>query len=37
MNLVYLLKDLTNQFFIEFTNCCQNEVLNKELNKSVSI
>ena len=31
MNLVYPLKDLTNQFFNEFTDCCQNEVLNKKI------
>ena len=37
MNLVYLLKDLTNHFFNEFTDCCQNKVLNKKLNKFVSI
>ena len=37
MNLVYLLKDLTNHFFIEFTDYCRNEVLNKKLNKFVTI
>ena len=31
MNLVYPLKVLTNQFFNEFTDCCQNEVLNKKI------
>ena len=28
MNLVYLLKDLTNHFFIELADYCRNEVLN---------
>ena len=37
MSLVYLLKDLTNRFFNEFTDCCRNEVISKKLNKSVSI
>ena len=37
MNLVYIMKDLTNRFFNEFTYCCRNEVFNKKLNKSVSI
>ena len=37
MNLVYLLKDLTNRFFIEFADYCRNEVLTKKLNKFVSI
>ena len=27
--MVYLVKDLTNQFLIEFTDCFQNEVDNK--------
>ena len=31
MNLVYLLKDLTNRFFIEFTDYCRNEVLHKKI------
>ena len=37
VNLVYLLQDLTNRFFNEFTDCCRNEVINTKLNKSVSI
>ena len=37
MNLVYLLKDLTNCFFIEFADHCRNEVLTKKLNKFLSI
>ena len=36
MNLIYLLKDLTNRFFNEFTDCCRNGVTNKKLNESVS-
>ena len=37
VNLVYLLQDLTNHFFNEFTDCCRNEVINTKWNKSVSI
>ena len=37
MNLVYLLKDLTNHFFNEFTDCYQDKVFHKKLNKSVSV
>ena len=36
VNLVYLLKHLINRFN-GFTDCCRNEVINKKLNKSVSI
>ena len=36
-NLVYILKDLTNHFFSEFTDFCWNKVLDKKLNKSVSV
>ena len=36
-NLVYILKDLTNHFFREFTDFCWNKVLDKKLNKSVSV
>ena len=37
VNLVYLLKDLTNHFFNKLTNCCQNEVINTKFSKSLSI
>ena len=37
VNLVYLLKELTNRFFNEFADCCPNEVIHTKLNKSVSI
>ena len=36
--MVYLLPDFTiNRFFNKFTDCCQDEVINEKLNKSVSI
>ena len=37
MNLVYLLKDLTNPFFIELADYCQKEVLDEKLKKFVSV
>ena len=37
VNLSYLLHDLTNRFFNEFTDPFRNEAINKKLNKSVSI
>lgn len=37
LHMSYLLKDLTNHFFSGFTECYWNKVIDKNLNKSVSM